>query len=180
MNPFLPAEVFIPIILPVNIINCLITGNATAGGGAGIWNTLSDVTITNTTIAGNKATSQAGGIGNGSSNPTIQNCIIYGNTGVPASTNSIYNSGSTPIVNNTLIQGGFAGSNNVNADPLFVSPLSAALAPTSGGNYQIQKCSPALNGGDNSLHSLSALQLICCRIPGFTMASQIWAPMNFH
>ena len=135
---------------PVNIINCLITGNATAGGGAGIWNSLSDVTITNTTIAGNKANSQAGGIGNGLSNPTIQNCIIYGNTGVPASTNSIYNSGSTPIINNTLIQGGFAGSNNVNADPLFVSPLSAALAPTSGGNYQIQKCSPALNGGDNS------------------------------
>ncbi len=134
---------------PFSATNCLISGNLAQAGG-GIWNAFSHATITNCTIAGNEATTQAGGIGNGSSDPVIQNCIIYGNAAVPATTNSIYNSGSAPSISYTLIQGGFAGTANVNADPLFVSPLAAASAPTNGGNYQLQKCSPALNGGNNT------------------------------
>lgn len=134
---------------PAAITNCLISGNLAAGGG-GIWNALSDAVIINCTIAGNRATAQGGGIANGTSNPSIQNCIVYGNTGVPSSTNALYNSGSTPVVAYSLIQGGFAGSGNVNANPLFVNGISAASAPTTSGDYRLQKCSPALNGGENS------------------------------
>ncbi len=134
---------------PAAITNCLISGNLAAGGG-GIWNALSDAVIINCTIAGNRATAQGGGIANGTSNPSIQNCIVYGNTGVPSSTNALYNSGSTPVVAYSLIQGGFAGSGNVNANPLFVNGISAASAPTTSGDYRVQKCSPVLNAGENS------------------------------
>lgn len=134
---------------PVELTNCLISGNLAAAGG-GIWNSFSDAIIINCTIAGNRATAQGGGIANGTSNPTIQNCIVYGNTGVPTSTNTIYNSGSTPVVQYSLIEGGYAGTGNQSANPLFVNQAAAFSAPTIGGDYRVQKCSPALNGGNNA------------------------------
>lgn len=134
---------------PAAITNCLITGNL-ANGGAGIWNSFSDAVIINCTIAGNRSTAQGGGMSNGSSNPVIQNTIIYGNTAVPAASRAIYNSGSTPVVEYCLVEGGYAGPANVSGNPLFISPVSAALAPTTTGNYQVQKCSPAINGGRNA------------------------------
>jgi len=134
---------------PAQLTNCLISGNLASAGG-GIWNALSDAIIINCTIAGNRATSQGGGIANGSSNPTIQNCVVYGNTGIPSGTNEFYNSGSTPVVEYSLIQGGFTGTGNVNADPLFVTPVAASFAPTITGDYHIQPCSPVLNAGENS------------------------------
>jgi predicted outer membrane repeat protein len=134
---------------PVKAVNCQITGNR-AVSGAGMWNAFSDALLINCTIAANRATAQGGGMGNGSSNPAIQNCIIYGNTGVPATSNSLYNSSSTPVVSYSLVQGGYTGVANVNADPLFVSPANASSAPITTGNFQLQKCSPALNGGNNA------------------------------
>ncbi|MFN8248828.1 MAG: choice-of-anchor Q domain-containing protein [Ferruginibacter sp.] len=134
---------------PAAITNCLISGNLAAGGG-GIWNALSDAVIINCTIAGNKATAQGGGIANGTSNPVIQNCVVYGNAGVPTTTNTFYNSGSTPAVDYSLIQGGFTGTGNVDANPLFVNGITAALSPTTSGDYRVQNCSPVLNAGENS------------------------------
>jgi parallel beta-helix repeat protein len=134
---------------PVALTNCLISGNLASGGG-GIWNALSDATIINCTIAGNRATAQGGGIANGTSTPTIQNCIVYGNTGVPVGTNTFYNSGSTPVVDYSLIEGGYAGTGNVNANPLFITPVAAAAAPTIAGDYRVQSCSPVLNAGNNA------------------------------
>ena len=133
---------------PAQLTNCLISGNLAIGGG-GIWNAFSNALIINCTIAGNRATSQGGGIANGTSNPTVQNSIVYGNTGVSAGTNSFYNSGSTPVVEYSLIQGGYAGTGNVNADPLFVIPVAASFAPTITGDYKVQKCSPVINAGNN-------------------------------
>jgi len=134
------------------ITNCVFSGNTANDGGA-ILNTNSSATeITNCTFSGNNATATAGAIRNGnSSSPLISNCIIWGNLAAGIAS-AIYNAdaGSVPDVNYSLVQGGYTGTANVNADPLFVNPVAATLAPTLTGDYRVQKCSPALNGGLNS------------------------------
>ncbi len=133
---------------PAKLTNCLINGNLAVGGG-GIWNAFSNAVIVNCTIAANRSTAQGGAIGSGSSNPVLENCIVFGNTGVPASTNTFYNSGSSLTVDYSIIEGGYTGTGNFSSNPLFVGPVAAFLAPTTTGNYQLQKCSPALNAGNN-------------------------------
>lgn len=134
---------------PAALTNCLISGNL-AVAGAGIWNSFSDAVIINCTIAGNRATTQGGGIADGSSNPTIQNCIVYGNTGVPSSTNSMYDAGSAPVITYCLIEGLLIGTGSISGDPLFINRVAASAAPTTTGDYHIQPCSPVLNAGENS------------------------------
>ncbi|MFZ1529690.1 MAG: choice-of-anchor Q domain-containing protein [Ferruginibacter sp.] len=129
--------------------NCLLSGNEANGGGA-LWNASSAGEIINCTISGNNSLAQGGAIGNGFSNPIIRNSIIYNNSAVPGATNSMFNSGSFPVVEFCIVEGGYAGIGNLAANPLFVSSVSPAFAPTSSGNYQLQKCSPAINAGNNS------------------------------
>ena len=134
------------------ITNCLFSGN-TANDGAAILNTNASATdITNCTFSGNNATATGGAIRNGSSSsPLVSNCIIWGNLAAGI-TSAIYNAdaGSVPVVNYTLVQGGYTGTNNIDANPLFVSPVAATLAPTLSGDYRLQLCSPGINGGLNS------------------------------
>ena len=55
------------------------------------------------------------------SNPTITNCILWNDIATDGEISSILGSGaSTPTVNNSDVQGGFAGNNNIDVDPLFV------------------------------------------------------------
>ncbi|HOZ80542.1 MAG TPA: right-handed parallel beta-helix repeat-containing protein, partial [Ferruginibacter sp.] len=134
------------------ITNCLFSGNTAVDAG-GIYNVnLSAPEIVNCSFAGNNATTTGGAIRNSvNSDPAISNCIIWGNLAGGVA-NAIYNSdvASVPDVNYSLVEGGYSGTGNVNADPLFVNPVAAALAPTLAGDYRIQKCSPALNGGLDS------------------------------
>ena len=134
------------------ITNCLFSGNTSVDAG-GIYNVnLSAPEIVNCSFAGNNATTTGGAIRNSvNSDPAISNCIIWGNLAGGVA-NAIYNSdvASVPDVNYSLVEGGYSGTGNVNADPLFVNPVAAALAPTLAGDYRIQKCSPALNGGLDS------------------------------
>jgi predicted outer membrane repeat protein len=134
------------------ITNCLFSGNTAVDAG-GIYNVnISAPEIVNCSFSGNNATTTGGAIRNSvNSDPVISNCILWGNLAGGVA-NAIYNSdvASVPDVNYSLVQGGYAGTANVNADPLFVNPVAAALAPTLAGDYRIQKCSPALNGGLDS------------------------------
>lgn len=128
------------------IKSSLISGNL-SDQGAAIWHAYTTFTHTNITVTGNRATTRAGAFGLGVSNGAIRNAIVYGNIALNAGTEAVYISASTLIQNKSIIQGGFDGA--IDEDPLFVAPESAAAAPTSNGNYRIQKCSPALNGGYN-------------------------------
>ena len=57
--------------------------------------------------------------------------------------------GSTSTVSYAIVQGGYSGGDHIlNADPLFVSPASFELAPTSAGNYRLRYGSPAIDAGD--------------------------------
>ena len=104
-------------------------------------------TLTNVTFSGNQA-GYGGGMFNdgysGTSSPVLTNVILWGNSGA-----QIQNYYATPVVNYSLVQGGHAGTGNIDAAPQFVTPITATAAPTTTGNYRLLGNSPAIDAGDN-------------------------------
>jgi predicted outer membrane repeat protein len=120
-----------------SLVNLLVSGNNSGSFGGGISNLSSSTTLANITIANNYATNFGGGIFNDST-ITLTNSIVWGNN-----PSQLHNSGGSFAVNYSIVQGGFSGTGNLNADPLFVAPLPNTSAPTSLGNYRLQNGSPA-------------------------------------
>jgi hypothetical protein len=116
------------------IMNSLFIGNS-APTGAGMRNNDPDPTIINTTIAYNDGS----GISNrNGSAPIIYNCIVWGNTGGSLSGAS---SGSS-TVSYSDIEGGFPGTENLDDNPLFLSPA--------GNDYHLTADSPLIDTGNNN------------------------------
>ena len=133
------------------VTNCIFIGNAASDGGGGLYNFNfgSTITVTNCTFSGNTtpASTPNGGGGGGIYNAnynyppgngtiTLTNDIVYGDTGGEVIN---YGSGSSNV-NATFcdIQGGYAGTGNINADPLFFN------APA---DLHLQAASPCLGAG---------------------------------
>ncbi len=116
----------------------------------GKYNNSSTPTINSNVLSNNGLSnlSPVGSIENmNSSSPTISNCIIYGNSG----DGGIYDDGTgSPTVTYSIVQGGYTGTGNSSADPLFVNAPSYTTAPFTGGDYHLQPCSPAINTGSNA------------------------------
>lgn len=124
------------------ITNCIIAAD-TAVIGAGIYNLNASPIITNCTIANNLATDNSGGIYNSiGSNLTFKltNSIVWGNS------SSIGNAGSAVTANYSIVQGGYTGTGNSSADPLFINAAT--------GDYRLQTGSPAIDAGDNATYGL--------------------------
>jgi parallel beta-helix repeat protein/predicted outer membrane repeat protein len=131
-----------------SLTGCLFTGNSAALFGGAIDNDGSSPSITNCTFSDNSA---AGGYGGAilltaSSNPTLTNCILWNDTTAAGEISSVSPGPNSPVVNNSDVDGGFAGNNNMNTDPLFVD--------SSDSNYQLQAVSPCINVGDNTAPGL--------------------------
>jgi hypothetical protein len=97
-------------------------------------------TVTNCTFAGNAAGYTGGGMysyGN-TSNPTVTNSILWNN--VPNDVFDDVNSTTTAAYSD--IAGGFPGTGNIDADPLFVDPDH--------GDLRLQPGSPCIDAGDNT------------------------------
>ena len=86
----------------------------TARHGGGMYNIGGSPSLTNVTISGNTANS-GGGIYNSAGNPILTNSILYGNT------NGEFD-GAPGDITYSIVQGGYPGDGNVDADPL-LGPL---------------------------------------------------------
>lgn len=132
----------------LTLINSVVSGNRASGTGGGIQTgggTISTLTVINSTISGNFAGSQVGGIYTSSGTVTVRNSVIWGN-------NSQIGGGGATTVEYSGIEGGFAGTGNLNlgsSAPVFVDPQPAASAPTSAGDYHLVPNSRVINMGSN-------------------------------
>lgn len=146
------------------LTNVLICGNS-AQDAAGMYCYIYDGSVApvliNVTIVGNKAEDDGAGLAcvtaSGASVPEIRNSVLWGNKCTNPSTqnqNLFYlgDSGS-PAIHYSFIEGepgdAAAGNLDANTKPEFVSAVSADFAPTSDGNYQLDKLSPLINKGNN-------------------------------
>ncbi len=134
------------------ILNSLFVGNYATSGDAIENSGSGTMVIRNSTIAANRGHPASGGIFNGT---TLQvfNSIIWNNG--PEERNQIYPAAGTITISNSCMQflssGEYLNKNNVNVDPVFVSPITSADAPSTNGNFRISGCSPLLNLGADAL-----------------------------
>lgn len=134
--------------------NCLFAGNKSNSNTAVIYFNASDGLFSNCTFSGNKmALGTVNSVFDGESPSalTVNNSVIWGNEGTVPGASPINSVALTTTINYSLIEGGFSGTGNISANPLFIYPVAAALAPTISGNYRIKSCSPAVNAGSNML-----------------------------
>jgi hypothetical protein len=119
------------------IINCLFALNEAPGpAGMANWDG-GNPTVTNCTFVGNVGVSSGGMWSGNNSHPAANNCIFWDNVGP----NIVIVSGSTATVTYSIVEGGYAGTGNLDADPLFVDPGS--------GNYRLSAGSPAIDSASN-------------------------------
>lgn len=147
------------------ITNCVFLNNNGGGNGGGMFNTGNNAIVTNCIFIGN-----SGGaiLNQGGSSPTITNCTFSGNSGGPMGTGGIFIFGGTTTVTNCIlwgdigteivnqggtatvtysdVGGGFAGTGNFSADPLFVN------------GHRLQANSPCIDSGNNAAISNSTDQ----------------------
>jgi len=155
----------------LNLTNTIFTGNsASSGGGMWIWYesmpALTNVTfaensaeigggiyvgydsipvLTNVTFYNNSSTLGGGGIYNFASSPKLTNGILWGNT-PDEITNQ--DESSFPAVTYSIVQGGYPGEGNIDADPLFVDPDT--------GDFHLSPGSPCIDSGSNATAYLPA------------------------
>jgi len=145
---------------PGVLINCIINGNTSGDEGGGIYfrpptippPPLGDSTypsypmivITNCTVSGNVTGGDGGGIFTSFGRSLLTNCILWGNT-----PDQVY--GDITMVTYSVVQGGYIGLGNIDADPCFVDFGEWDLRLTSD--------SPCIDAGDNNAPNLPAIDI---------------------
>jgi len=117
------------------VTNCTFSGNSAEYGG-GMSNFNSSPMVTNCTFSGNSATLNGGAMDSYSSSPTVTNCILWGDTPQEIDNRQL----SSPVVTYSDVQGGYAGTGNIDTNPLFVG----------GGDYHLTADSPCIDTGTSS------------------------------
>jgi parallel beta-helix repeat protein/predicted outer membrane repeat protein len=103
--------------------NCMFTNNTAGTWGGGMYcRYSSSLTLENCTFTNNMAGTQGGGI-NCASASTLDNCILWDNH-ANVGGSEIYTNNSSPTVTYSDVKGGWSGTGNIDADPLFVDPAN--------------------------------------------------------
>ena len=157
------------------VTNCTFSGNSADYGGGMVHYDNSTPTVTNCTFSGNSAVLIGGGMYNGyQSSSTVTNCTFSGNTVGNYSGGGMYNDtySSSTVTNCVLwggspdelsslssafsitysdIQGGFEGTGNINADPMFVDPDGLDnVVGTEDDDLHLTTGSPCIDTGTSS------------------------------
>ena len=130
-----------------SLVNVTITGNS-ANAGGGIYCNDSSPSLINVTISSNTAIYSNGGgiLCDDNSNPSLTNCIMWND-----SPEEIYIESGSVTATYSDIQGGWAGTGNINEDPLFADPQNGDFHLT-WMNFPIpdSTMSPCIDTGDPS------------------------------
>ncbi len=137
------------------LTNITFYGNSAASHGGGIYNNgdsgVSSPTLINVTLYDNSAAFGSGIFDyndSAGSSLTLINCIVWGNTGSDDA--QIFSFDADTSVTYSDIQGGYAGTGNLNLDPLFIDAAR--------GNLRLGPGSPAADAG-NTLSVTAATDL---------------------
>ena len=123
------------------LINCTFEGNSAKGGGGMHNDGFSSPTLTNCTFWGNDAGS-GGGVSDAWSSPVLTNCILWDNSPDQIADDA----NSSPVVTYSDVQGGYPGTGNIDADPLFLN--------ASNGDFHLGIGSPCIDVGNNAAPDL--------------------------
>jgi hypothetical protein len=141
------------------LTNVTFSGNRGGEYGGGMDNYRSHPILGYVTFTGNQA-ERGGGISNVESNPWLNDTILWNNQ-ASFSGHQIYNDTSTPEISYSDIQGsggstfwnaslGNDGGFNIDAAPLFMTPVDPITAPTTAGDLHLQAGSPVIDAGNTS------------------------------
>ena len=119
--------------------NCAIVDNVAAGGGGVHCTNNSGLKLVNCTIASNQADTGGGAIRLSNSAISVTNCILWGNLSTTGTKEIHLSGGNSPTVTYSDVEGGYAGTGNINSDPLFLSD-----------GYHLSSTSPCIDVGDPS------------------------------
>lgn len=124
------------------LTNVTFSENSAADSGGGMNSQYKIITLTNVTFKDNSASlgGEGGGIRSHFTTLTMTNAIVWGN--IPS---AIYHIGSTANITYSDIQGGYAGTGNIDTDPLLGN-----LADNGGFSqtHALGEGSPAIDTGD--------------------------------
>jgi hypothetical protein len=136
--------------VPSMVVNAVFTGNsAWRGGGIAVEGQVFapglQPLLVNLTLSGNSAGSEGGGIFTntttfsppGGAPINIDNCILWNNSG-PNPQISVFGGSEQPVVSYSLIEGGWAGTGNIDADPSFADA-----------ELRLNLDSPVIDAGDS-------------------------------
>lgn len=143
------------------IVNTVVSGNFALYGGGIVLTEASELTLVNSTVAGNHSTGWAGGIAVGAgATLTMVNSVVWGNAGDTLADDVYLSPTGTTSVSYSNIRlddpgQTWAGTGNMNLDPLFVDQRPAAEAPTDGGDYHLRLSSPCIDAGTGTFPDLS-------------------------
>ena len=132
------------------ITDCLVVGNR-SDNGDGLYNG-GTLTLINSTFTGNSGgqtspsnpTPASGGLSSGPA--TLVNDIFYGDAGVEITAAS---GTAGPNITYSDVQGGYAGTGNIDADPQFVRNADPNASPADPGDEHLKLTSPAVYAGTN-------------------------------
>ena len=130
-----------------SLTNCIIAGNVATHTGGGVYCTSSSPVVDNCTITGNTA-ENGGGIACHSNwmitpaEPVLTNCVIWANT-PDAIYNHPYDPGYPVFTYCDIEGGGWFGTGNIDADPVFRS--------RAGFDYLLAPGSPCIDVGDPTI-----------------------------
>ena len=127
-----------------NNLICFNSGGQAYNGGGAVWANSNPAAVTpkiieNNTIYSNHATVGTGGILCWATSVIVRNNILWNNTS-PNNSQVYPIGGGAATVTYSDIQGGYAGSGNINTDPLFTDTTS----------FYLVQLSPCIDAGDSS------------------------------